>query len=207
MLEVSGRAGATLDLTASLRNLSADLVGADGTVKADARITGTPARPTGKISLAATGLRLRSGPGRAMPPATVTADADLTGTDARIDARIAAGTSRITITGRAPLNAAGAMNLRANGTLDLALLDPIVGGGGRRVRGQVTLDTTITGTIAAPNVTGSARLTGGEVQDFSGGCISATLPPAWKAAAPRCASCSSPPRLGRARSAAAAASG
>ncbi len=169
VLEVSGRAAATLDLTASLRNLPADLVGADGTVRADARITGTSARPTGKVSLAATGLRLRGGPGRAMPPAAITADADLAGTEARIDARITAGGSRISVTGRAPLAAAGAMNLRAGGTLDLAMLDPILAAGGRRVRGQVTLDATITGTIAAPNVAGSARLAGGEVQDFASG--------------------------------------
>jgi translocation and assembly module TamB len=169
VLELSGRAGATLDLTASLRNLPADLVGADGTVRADARITGTAARPTGKVSLAATGLRLRGGPGRAMPPAAITADADLAGSDARIDANITAGGSRISVTGRAPLGAAGAMNLRAGGTLDLAMLDPILAAGGRRVRGLVTLDTTITGTIAAPNVAGSARLAGGEVQDFASG--------------------------------------
>ena len=61
------------------------------------------------------------------------------------------------------------MNLRAGGTLDLAMLDPILAAGGRRVRGQVTLDATITGTIAAPNVAGSARLAGGEVQDFASG--------------------------------------
>jgi translocation and assembly module TamB len=167
VFEVTGRAGATLDLTASLRNLPADLVGADGTVRADARITGTPARPTGKVSIAATGLRLRSGPGRAMPPTTITADADLAGTDARIDAHINAGGSRISVSGRAPLSAAGAMNLRAGGTLDLAMLDPILAAGGRRVRGQVTLDTTITGTVAVPNVAGSARLVGGEVQDYA----------------------------------------
>ena len=104
-----------------------------------------------------------------MPPASITADADLAGTDARIDARIAAGGSRVNITGRAPLGAAGALNLRAGGTLDLALLDPIVAAGGRRVRGQVTLDTTITGTVAAPSVAGSARLAGGEVQDYASG--------------------------------------
>jgi translocation and assembly module TamB len=169
VLEVSGSAGAALDLTVSLRNLSADLVGADGTAKADARITGTAARPTGKISVSATGLRMRSGPGRAMPPASITADADLAGTDARIDARIVAGSSRINLTGRVPLGAAGAMNLRAGGTLDLALLDPIVAAAGRRVRGQVTLDATLTGTIGAPNVAGSAQLAGGEVQDFASG--------------------------------------
>jgi translocation and assembly module TamB len=169
VLEVSGRAGASLDLTASLRNLPADLIGADGTVKADARITGTSARPTGQVRLTATDLRLRSGPGRAIPPAAITADADLAGTDARIDTRITAGSSRVNITGRVPLAAAGALNLRAGGTLELALLDPILAAGGRRVRGQVTLDTTVTGTIAAPNVAGSARLAGGDVQDYTSG--------------------------------------
>ena len=104
-----------------------------------------------------------------MPPASITADADLNGTDARIDARIAAGGSRVNITGRAPLGAAGALNLRAGGTLDLVLLDPIVAASGRRVRGQVTLDTTITGTVAAPSVAGIARLAGGEVQDYASG--------------------------------------
>jgi translocation and assembly module TamB len=169
VLEVSGRVGSTLDLTASLRNLPADLVGAEGTVRADARLTGTAARPTGKVSVAATGLRMHSGPGRAMPPASVTADANLAGTDAAIDVRVAAGQSRITVTGRAPLGTAGALNLRANGAVDLALLDPILAAGGRRVRGQLSLDATVGGTIAAPNVAGSARLANGDVQDFSTG--------------------------------------
>ena len=51
----------------------------------------------------------------------------------------------------------------------LPLLDPIVAAGGRRMPGQVTLDTTITGTVAAPSVAGSARLAGGEVQDYASG--------------------------------------
>jgi translocation and assembly module TamB len=169
VLLVSGRAGAALDLTASLRDLPADLFGADGTAKADARITGTPARPTGKVSLAATGLRLRNGLGRAMPAAAVTASADLTGADARIDARVTAGTSHLAVTGRAPLGAGGSMDLRGNGNLDLALLDPLLTAGGRQVRGRITLDATVTGTVAAPNVAGNARLTGGDVQDYTSG--------------------------------------
>jgi translocation and assembly module TamB len=169
VLEVAGRAGGTLDLTASLRDLSADLVGADGTAKADARITGTPARPTGQVHLTASGLRLRNGLGRAMPPASITATVDLAGTDARIDAHGTAGGSRVGVTGRVPLSAAGSMDLRANGTLDLALLEPVLAAGGRRVRGQVTLDTTIAGTVAAPSVAGNARLSGGEVQDYASG--------------------------------------
>ena len=169
VLEVSGRAGSTLDLTASLRNLSADLVGADGMVTADARITGTASRPTGKLTLSATGLRLRSGPGRAMPPASITANADLNGGQARIDGRMTAAASRLAVSGIVPLGAGGGMNLRASGQLDLATLEPILAAAGRQVRGHVTLDATITGTPAAPQVAGSARLAGGEVQDFSSG--------------------------------------
>ncbi len=80
VLDVSGRVGTTLDLTASLRNLPADIAAAispafaaDGTLQADARITGTSARPNGTVKLTATGLRARSGPGRAVPPANITA--------------------------------------------------------------------------------------------------------------------------------------
>jgi translocation and assembly module TamB len=169
VLEASGRAAPVLDLTASLRNLSAASFGAEGTARANARITGSPERPTGKVSLAATELRLRSGAGRALPPAAVTASADLNGTEARIDARITAGGSRIGVTGRAPLSAVGRMDLRASGGLDLALLDPLLGAGGRRVRGHVTLDATLAGPIAAPTIAGSAHLAGGEVQDFTTG--------------------------------------
>ena len=71
VLDISGRVGTTLDLTATVRNLPADLAtvvspafAADGTLRADARITGTSAHPTGKVTLAVTGLRIRSGPGR-----------------------------------------------------------------------------------------------------------------------------------------------
>jgi translocation and assembly module TamB len=186
VLEVSGRISPTLDLTASLRNLPADIaaiaapsVAADGTIAAEARLTGSLARPAGKIHLTATGLRQRSGPGRALPAANLTADATLNGANVGLDVRATAGTSRLTLTGTAPLAAAGPLDLRAGGTLDLAMLNPIVTAEGRRVRGQLTLNAAVAGTVAAPRVTGTARLTGGEAQDYVMGVhitdISATL--------------------------------
>ncbi len=72
------------------------------------------------------------------------------------------------MTGRAPLGA-GALALRANGAVDLAVLDPVLSPDGRRVRGQVTLDAGIAGTMAAPQVNGTLTLAGGEVQDFTQG--------------------------------------
>ena len=176
VLEVSGHVGSTLDVTASLRNLPADIgavlspaYAADGVIEADARIAGTTARPTGKLSLRAIGLRARTGPGRAVPPASITATAMLDGTTATIDTRLVAGQSHLAVTGRAPLNASGTLGLRANGMLDLAVADPILTASGRRVQGKVTLDLTISGPATAPAVAGSAQLADGDVQDFTSG--------------------------------------
>jgi translocation and assembly module TamB len=175
VLDVSGKVSPTLDLTASLRNLPADLaaivapdLAADGTLRADARLTGPTAAPSGTVSLAATGLRMRTGPGRSLPAAALTAKATVQTGSATVDAALTAGTTRLTVTGRAPLGA-GALDLRAGGALDLAMLDPILSADARRVRGRVALDATIGGTVAAPALSGTLRLTDGDVQDFAQG--------------------------------------
>ena len=68
-LTVAGKAGSTLDLTATLRNLPADIgaivnpaFAANGIIAADARLTGTSARPEGTIKLTATGVRQKQRP-------------------------------------------------------------------------------------------------------------------------------------------------
>ena len=113
-LTVSGKAGSTLDLTATLRNLPADIgaianpaFAADGVIAADARLTGTPARPEGTIKLTATGVRQRQGPGQALPAANLLANATLLGTTARIDTKLTAGPSHLGVTGSVPLASSG----------------------------------------------------------------------------------------------------
>ncbi|MBN8927521.1 MAG: translocation/assembly module TamB domain-containing protein, partial [Rhodospirillales bacterium] len=172
VIEVDGHAGSTLDLTASIRNLPADIAAvvapdyaADGTLGLDARLRGTTAEPQGTVHLTARGLHLRNGPGQALPPANLTADATLHGTSAQVDTRLNAGSSHLTLNGTAPLSTTGPMNLRSAGLIDLALLDPLLAADGRQVRGRLTLDATIAGTAAAPKVNGTARLANGEVQD------------------------------------------
>ena len=174
VLEVAGRASPTLDLIASLRNVTADLariaapdLQADGRLEADAKLGGTPARPTGTLRLAATGLHMRTGAAAGLPAASLTVDATLRGESARLDANATAGRNRLALAGTAPLAAGGAMDLRATGNVDLASFNPILAANGRRLRGQLTLDATIGGTVAAPRADGSARLAGGEVQDFA----------------------------------------
>lgn len=173
-LTVAGKAGQTLDLTATLRNLPADIgtivdpaYAADGTIAAEARITGTSARPEGTIRLTADGVRGRQGAARALPPANLAANVTLQGTSARIDTRLVAGQSHVTITGTAPLSSSGALNLNTDARVDLAMTDPILTAEGRRARGLVTVNAAISGTNSAPRVRGTARLTGGDVADYT----------------------------------------
>ncbi len=175
VLDIAGRLSPTLEATATLRapadlaRLASPELAADGTIALDARLTGTPAQPSGTIKLTAAGVRLRTGPGRAIPAANLTATAQLAGTASRIDARLSAGPSlQLAVAGQAPLGA-GALDLRATGTLDLVLLDPVLTAGGRRARGRVALDAQIGGTAAAPRIGGTAQLSGGELQDFAQG--------------------------------------
>ncbi len=175
-LDISGRVSPTLDVTAALRNVTPDLarlfapdVQADGTVRADARLTGTPARPTGTVKLVAEGLHMRTGPGSALPPASITANADLQGVTARLDLRLTAGANIMAVTGQAPLAATGVLDLHTTGGLNLALLDPLLSAQGRRLRGQLALDATATGAMAAPKLGGTVQLTQGDFQDFTQG--------------------------------------
>jgi translocation and assembly module TamB len=186
VLAVSGKAGDTLDLTASLCDLPADLASvvspqfaANGTISGEARLTGTSARPNGNVRLNARGVQLKSGPGRAIPPANLTAEAVLNSGTARLDARLTAGSSNLTLAGTAQVASGGALDLHTTGVADLAMVEPLLAASGRRVAGKVTLDARITGTQAAPRIVGTAQLAGGEVQDYSAGfnlrAIAATI--------------------------------
>jgi translocation and assembly module TamB len=176
VLEADGRVSPTLNVTGRLRDVPASLVALadpalsmDGTLAAEVTLTGTLARPGGTVRVTAHGLRLVSGAARAMPPADLTANATLRGDVAQIDLRGAAGATQLTVSGRAPLTAAGALDLHAASAVDLAVTDPILTAAGRRARGKLSLDATVTGTIGAPRVNGTAQLADGSFRDFAQG--------------------------------------
>ncbi len=176
-LDLSGKISPALDLTASLRNVTPALakpfapgLSATGLFTADARLTGTTAAPQGNIRLQATGFRMRSGPAASVPAASLLATIGLKGGIAQIDARIVAGPKlHLSAKGTAPIKAGGPLDIRASGGFDLTLLDPVLGASGRRAAGQLALDATISGTIAAPRIDGEVTLADGEVQDFAQG--------------------------------------
>ena len=170
-LDVSGSIAPALDLTARVRALPASLarlfvptLALDGTIGAEARLTGNPARPDGTVKVNATGLKLRQQLGRLLPPGRIDANATLGGGAAQIDVRAVAGKSRLTVTGRAPLAARGALDLRASGIFDIGLVDPLLAANGSHVAGSLTVNAGIAGTVAAPALSGEASLTNGEVR-------------------------------------------
>jgi len=177
VLEVSGRISPILELTAEARNLTPALatafvpgLKAEGRLRADAKLSGTLERPTGTVRLEATGLRMRTGPAGSLPPANLTATADLAGETARIDSRMTLGPkASLTLTGQSPISSAGRLDLRAWGSVDLALADPLLAAGGRRVRGRVQLNAGVTGTVDSPRLSGTVHLVRGEVQDYTQG--------------------------------------
>jgi translocation and assembly module TamB len=173
-IAANGRLTPTLDLTVALRGLPAGIASAfapgldaDGTIQGDARFTGTLQRPQGHVRLTAAGLRLRNGSARALPAADLDATADIAGPNARLDARLTAGPSaNLSIEGRVSAIPSTPVALNAAGAVDLEMFDPLLTASGRRATGKVAFDARIGGTLQAPLIDGTARLTDGAIDDF-----------------------------------------
>lgn len=176
-LEVAGRITPRLDLSAQLQNVKASLLQsvdhkweAVGSVRGNARLTGSLERPFGSVELLGEGLQMRTGPGRGLPPAEFRAAAELQGTLAHLDSQVTAGKEfNLSVIGTVPLNAGGQFDLRVVDTMDLKLLDPWLSAEGRRTRGQLGLDLALMGTQKSPDLAGTIRLNKGELQDFNVG--------------------------------------
>ncbi len=177
VLEINGRVSPVLDMQASLKQVKPDLINAfvpgllaSGTIQANAQLQGTTAAPTGKVHLEATGVRGADDAARGLPAVDMHADAQLMENTAQIDAKLTAGTaSHLTLNGKAPLAADGALDLKLAGNLDLGLLNPLLEAGGKHVTGALTIDTTVTGAAATPEIGGTVKLANGSVRDYTQG--------------------------------------
>ncbi|CAK0762288.1 translocation and assembly module TamB [Gammaproteobacteria bacterium] len=176
-LELAGRLAPALSLTATARHLTPELakpfapdLAAAGALSADVQLTGRPTAPVGTVRVKAQGLRLLQGPAATLPAAEGDITLGLNGTSARVDGQLAAGSKvRLNITGTAPLGPEGTLALKTNGQVDLTLLNTILGAGGRRVAGDLTVTASLSGRPAAPKLDGTLTLAHGDVQDFQQG--------------------------------------
>jgi translocation and assembly module TamB len=177
VFEIAGTVSPILDVTTSIKNLTLTLLApyvpdwpAEGMVTADARLTGTFAAPEGTVHVSGTGLRLRIGPGRTVPMTDVAGTVVLHGDTSAVDLRIHADpAAELHLVGAVPLRPGQSFAVHATGQFALATANPILEPNGRRVRGQATIDATLEGTPAAPQLKGTMVIDHGEFQDFARG--------------------------------------
>lgn len=177
VLQVDGSISPTLDLRASLQQVKPELINAfvpgllaSGTLQANARLQGTTSAPSGTLHLEATGIRAANDVAQGLPALNMQADAQLMEDTANVNAKLNAGSaSHLTLTGTAPLNAAQALNLKLAGNLDIGLLNPLMEASGKHVSGAITIDTSITGPAAAPEIGGTVKVANGVVRDYTQG--------------------------------------
>lgn len=156
-LDLSGRLAPSLDLTATAHAVPAELARlfdptmvAEGRLDAEARLTGTTAKPGGTLRFTGSGLRVRTPPG--LPPARLDLQATLESGRARLRGTADAGATHATLSGSLPI-AQGAYDLTAQGSADLSLLDAALAPSGAQARGQLGFNLTLTGTDPTPSGT------------------------------------------------------
>jgi translocation and assembly module TamB len=140
---------------------------AAGIVALNGDLHGTLTAPEGTLHLTGRGLRAMTGNIGVLPAADIDATATLARDAVQLDGRVTAGSAvRFVMSGTAPLQLSKPFALRLNGSADLAMLDPLLTANGRAARGQATIDLALGGTLAAPQATGTVRITNGSVQDY-----------------------------------------
>jgi translocation and assembly module TamB len=177
VFQLEGQIAPSLDVRASLHGVQPALINAfapgtlaSGTIEADAELRGSLASPTGQVRITATGLASADNDTLGLPLLDVHATARLAADTADIDAGLVAGTaSRLSITGRTPLAADGVLDLKISGGLDVGMINPFLEARGQHAAGQLDVDATVTGSVAAPKIDGTVNLTKGSVRDYARG--------------------------------------
>lgn len=177
VVALDGELSPVLNLRASIRDVDAALVDAfvpkllaQGTFSAEARLSGSRAAPVGTASLRIADLKLANAAAGELPAVNIRGSARFRRTVADVSTELDAGSaSRIRLSGRAPLNATGAVALKLAGTIDARLMNSILEARGERAAGTLTVDATVTGSAHAPQIGGSVRLVSGDLRDYAEG--------------------------------------
>ncbi len=177
IIEVDGRLSPELGLRASIHQVDPALVNAfapdtlaQGTLEVVAQLRGAAAAPSGVVAFKASGVRFANASARDLHTLDLQATARLDGHEAQVDAKLSAGdTSQLALTGSAPLDNAGTLNLKLTGKLDAALANPMLEARGERAAGMFSIDTSVTGTARAPDIAGTVDLADGDLRDYSQG--------------------------------------
>lgn len=174
---LSGRAGGeSLSLDVRLTSLPLSLArlgGYDGdlggTLDGTIRVSGRPQMPDGRYNIRVTGLSnpdiVRSGAGTF----DITAEGEVR--SGRVGLAMVIRNPRLQdmrVSGSIAL-AQSTLDLTARGAVDLTLANAFLAASGNRLAGRAAIDATVTGTLAAPAVRGSVRLSDGRFDDLVNG--------------------------------------
>ena len=176
-LDVQGQFSPALELRASLRQVQPALVNvflpnllAAGVIEAHADLHGSASAPQGEVTLNALGIQSADDAALGLPPANIRITAGLRGHTADIDARIDAGSaSQLSARGWVPLAADAVFALKISGKTDLGLMNALLEARGQHASGQLDIDATVTGDIAAPQIAGTLELKNGKINDYGRG--------------------------------------
>lgn len=149
----------------TLARLAAAELPVAGTISGTATINGTPSAPRGSYDLTLAGLASPQAAG--MPPVAAQVRGAVEPTRITVNGTATAGAAtRLEIAGAVPLGA-GQIGLTVRGNTDLALIELFGLPPTMDVGGRANLDARIAGTMAAPAVTGTVRVTGGSFADIA----------------------------------------
>ncbi|MFC0387865.1 translocation/assembly module TamB domain-containing protein [Muricoccus vinaceus] len=178
-LRLAGRWGPdTADLRATIASLPlslANIFAPDpplaGTLSGEVRLSGPVSRPGIDGELRGTGLKAGAPWARGIPEGTLQATARMRGETLETRAELRLGPAlRLNLEAQLPSDFAGPISARLRGTTDLGVLaGPFLIGGANRVAGTVAIDAQAAGTVAAPRISGTARLSGGLVRNLEYG--------------------------------------
>jgi translocation and assembly module TamB len=171
-LDVDGVAGERLDITARARAVPLSVAAiadpslvVDGTLDAEARITGSKSAPVGDWRVKATKVAAPQLRANGLPAIDASASGRLADRRTTVDADIALGaTSRMKIAGSAPLGD-GSLDLGVKGALDAALANAMLAANGQTVAGKANMDLRLTGPVANPVIGGAVTIADGAFND------------------------------------------
>lgn len=160
------------NISASLLSifLSPQNMNINGELLLDSHLAGTPKNPSGFINLKAQNIHAKNGIGASIPAANLIARADIKNESARLNIALNAGPEANFITqGTISLMMDQEINLQTTGRVDLKLLNPIFAASGSLLKGNINTQFSILGTLTAPQLSGSIKLSDGSILNvFSG---------------------------------------
>jgi translocation and assembly module TamB len=137
---------------------------------ADAQLRGSRSAPVGRVSFQMTGLKVANAAAQGLAAVNAHGSARFRGQRADVFAELDAGSaSRLTMSGRAPLNGAGTVALRVAGKLDAALMNSILEARGERAAGTISVKASVGGTAHEPQIRGVVQLAHGDLRDYAEG--------------------------------------